>query len=285
MGRGRDADGGRPVDPGVARAYGNDPNAVEVHRAGDSAGERAGYGDGRSKVEGLGPDIPASSPADGRPGGGPSGGYYATDSAPASGVRRLKDGEGQGGGSLAPERRDSIRWGPVWAGLITVLTTFLLLQLLAIGAGLVDIGPGSQGGGGWVPALIGLIAFFTGGAVAGMTSAIRGAGSGLLNGFMVWALGTVLILLLSALGLGQLFGALGNVVGQVGPGALSSAANSAQGATPNVSPQEAEQAVRTGAIGAFFGLLFSALASALGGYLGGRSSDPIGRPTDLRSER
>jgi len=284
MGRGRDADGGRPVDPGVARAYGNDPNAVEVHRAGDSAGERAGYGDGRSKVEGLGPDIPASSPADDRPGGGPSGGY-ATDSAPASGVRRLKDGEGQGGGSLAPERRDSIRWGPVWAGLITALTTFLLLQLLAIGAGLVDIGPGSQGGGGWVPALIGLIAFFTGGVVAGMTSAIRGAGSGLLNGFMVWALGTVLILLLSALGLGQLFGALGNVVGQVGPGALSSAANSAQGATPNISPQEAEQAVRTGAIGAFFGLLFSALASTLGGYLGGRSSDPIGRPTDLRSER
>jgi len=103
---------------------------------------------------------------------------------------------------------------------------------------------------------------------------------------MVWALDTVLILLLSALGLGQLFGALGNVAGQVGPGPLSSAANSAQGAAPNVSPQEAEQAVRTGAIGAFFGLLFSALASALGGYLGGRSSDdPIGRPTDLRSER
>src|SRR5215217_1771533 len=282
MGRGKATDGGRPVDPGAARAYGNDPDAVEVHRAGESVGERAGYGDGCSKVEGLGPDIPASGPADGRPGGGSSGGY-ATGSAPASGVRRLQGPEG--GEDLAPERRDSIRWGPVWAGLITALTTFLLLQLLAIGAGLVDIGPGSQGGGGWMPALIGLIAFFTGGAVAGMTSAIRGAGSGLLNGFMVWALGTVLILLLSALGLGQLFGALGNVVGQVGPGALSSAANSAQGATPNISPQEAEQAVRTGAIGAFFGLLFSALASTLGGYLGSRSSDPIGRPTDLRSER
>jgi hypothetical protein len=66
---------------------------------------------------------------------------------------------------------------------------------------------------------------------------------------------------------------------------LSSAANSAQANAPNVSPQEAAQAIRTGAIGAFFGLLFSALASALGGYLGGRSSDPIGRPTDLRSER
>jgi hypothetical protein len=276
VGRGRDAEGGRPVDPRVARAHGNDPDAVEVHRAGD----HAGYGEGRSKSEGLGPDIPASGPAGGRPGAEPSSGS-ATGSA--SGVRRLQGREG--GEELAPERRDSIRWGSVWAGLITALTTFLLLQLLAIGLGLVDIGPGSQGGGGWVPALIGLIAFFTGGAVAGMTSAIRGADTGLLNGFMVWALGTVLILLLSALGLGQLFGALGSVAGQVGPGTLSNAADSAQQSAPNVSPREAAQAVRTGAIGAFFGLLFSALASALGGYLGGRSADPIGRPADLRSER
>jgi hypothetical protein len=64
-----------------------------------------------------------------------------------------------------------------------------------------------------VSAILGLIAFFVGGAVAGMTSAVRGAVPGLVNGFLVWALGTVLILLLSALGLGQVFGALGNVVG------------------------------------------------------------------------
>ena len=280
MGRGSDGDAGRPVDPGTAQAHGNDPNAVEVHRAGGAGGLGTGYGGERQRAESLGPDIPASGPSDERV-RGESSNHPASSST--SGVRRVQghdDGE-----DLALARRDSIRWGPVWAGLITALTTFLLLQLLAIGIGLVDIGPGSQGGGGWVPALIGLIAFFTGGAVAGMTSAIRGAGSGLLNGFMVWALGTVLILLLSALGLGQLFGALGNVAGQVGPGALGNAANSAQANAPNVNPQEAVQAIRTGAIGAFFGLLFSALASALGGLLGGRSSDPIGRPTDLRSER
>jgi hypothetical protein len=284
MGRGRDADGGRPVEPGKAQSYGNDPDAVEVHRSGSS-----GSGGGRSRAaEGLGPDIPASGPTGGRTheeevlvSRGSTG-----SSSSATGARRYgSDGGGNNGGEdLASARRDSIRWGPIWAGLITALTTFLLLQLLAIGLGLVDIGPGSDGGGGWVPGLVGLIAFFTGGAVAGMTSAIRGPGSGLLNGFMVWALGTVLILLLSALGLGQLFGALGNVAGQVGPGALGSAAQSAQGAAPNVSPQEAEQALQTGAIGAFFGLLLSALASMLGGLLGGRSSDPIGRPTDARRD-
>ncbi len=102
-------------------------------------------------------------------------------------------------------------------------------------------------------ALIGLIAFFTGGAVAGMTSAIRGAGSGLLNVFMVWALGTVLILLLSALEFSQLFGAPGNVAGQVGPGALRNAANSAQANAPNVSPQEAVQAIRTLSLWPFSG--------------------------------
>jgi hypothetical protein len=284
MDRGRDTDGGRPVDPDAARAHGNDPDAVEVHRSDEVGGSATGYrGERRPRVEGLGPDIPASGPTDGRGreeevlvSRGPAG------TGSATGARRL--GDRDDGEDLASARRDSIRWGPIWAGLITALTTFLLLQLLAIGLGLVDVGPGSDGGGGWVPALIGLIAFFTGGAVAGMTSAIRGTGTGLLNGFMVWALGTVLILLLSALGLGQLFGALGDLAGQVGPGALSNAANSAQGAAPNISPQEAEQAIRTGAIGAFFGLLFSALASMLGGLLGGRSRDPIGRPTDARRD-
>jgi hypothetical protein len=269
---------------GAARSHGNDPDAVEVHRSGEAGGSGTSYGgERRPRVDGLGPDIPASGPTEGRRreeevlvSRGPIG------TSSATGARRL--GGHDDGEDLASARRDSIRWGPIWAGLITALTTFLLLQLLAIGLGLVDVGPGSDGGGGWVPALIGLIAFFTGGAVAGMTSAIRGTGTGLLNGFMVWALGTVLILLLSALGLGQLFGALGSVAGQIGPGALSNAANSAQGAAPNISPQEAEQAIRAGAIGAFFGLLFSALASMLGGLLGGRSRDPIGRPTDARRD-
>src|SRR5215213_8263851 len=285
MGRGKATDGGRPVDPDAARAHGNDPDAVEVHRAGEAGGSATGYGgERRPRVEGLGPDIPASGPTDGRErkeevlvSRGP------TVTSSATGARRL--GDHDDGEDLASARRDSIRWGPIWAGLITALTTFLLLQLLAIGLGLVDVGPGSDGGGGWVPALIGLIAFFTGGAVAGMTSAIRGTGTGLLNGFMVWALGTVLILLLSALGLGQLFGALGNVAGQLGPGALSGAANSgAQSNAPNVDPQQVAQAVRTGAIVAFFGLLLSALTSALGGYLGGRSTNSIGRPTDIHRD-
>ena len=36
MGRDRDADQGRPVEPGESRAHGNDPDAVEVRRASES---------------------------------------------------------------------------------------------------------------------------------------------------------------------------------------------------------------------------------------------------------
>src|ERR671912_604248 len=54
---GKDRDKGRPVDPEEARPAGYDPDAVEVHRRGDS-----GYDEGRQRVGGLGPDIPASGP-------------------------------------------------------------------------------------------------------------------------------------------------------------------------------------------------------------------------------
>jgi MIP family channel proteins len=54
---GRDRDEGRPVDPGEARTAGYDPDAVEVHRRGDS-----GYDEGRQRAGDLGPDIPAAGP-------------------------------------------------------------------------------------------------------------------------------------------------------------------------------------------------------------------------------
>src|ERR671921_121840 len=99
---------GRPVEPGEARAYGDDPEAVEFRRTG-------------RHPEGLGPDIPASGPKTGE-----RGRYDATVSrgsartgsvaSPATGVRRAGSGQDLGGGDeLAPARRDSVRWGPIWA--------------------------------------------------------------------------------------------------------------------------------------------------------------------------
>ncbi len=175
-------------------------------------------------------------------------------------------------------RRDSARWGSIWAGLFAAVTTFLLLELLALGSGLLSINldGGASQTSAWVSAIIGLIAFFIGGLVAGMTSSVRGTITGLLNGFLVWALGTVLILVLSALGLGQIFGALGNVVGQLG---LLQGGLNVPGL--NLDPQQLLGTLRVTALAAFFSLLVSAITAALGGWLGGRTEKPLGRTADI----
>jgi hypothetical protein len=66
-----------------------------------------------------------------------------------------------------------------------------------------------------VTEIIGLITFFLGGLLTGATAWVRGVTAGLINGFCLWALGTVLILVLSTLGLGALFGATGNAFNQL----------------------------------------------------------------------
>lgn len=244
---GRDANAGRPAE---ARRHGNDPDAV--------------------RVSGVARDVGSEDGLEARPNGGhvETGGTVAREDYPAVNVGRREDG-------VFAARRDSARWGSIWAGLITALTTFLLLELLALGTGLlsVNLDPSSANqASGWVSAIIGLVAFFTGGSVAGMTSAVRGASTGLLNGFLVWALGTVLMLALSALGLGQIFGAIGNLVGQLN--LLAGGSLNVPGV--NVDPQQIVDALRTGALVGFFSLLLSAAAAALGGWLGGRTDDPIG---------
>ena len=279
MGRGRGREPGEPVEPRDARSHGNDPDAGRIEDDGGLEERRA-----EERRRGLGPDIHD----DGRgedlsgdrrveSGGRPEGGARRAYSEDYRG-RRDRDDRSRGDGDSASgndslDRRDSARWGPIWAGLITALTTFLLLQLLAIGIGIVGIGPDQGGFGAIVVAIISLIAFFVGGAVAGMTSSVRGPVPGLINGFLVWALGTVLILLLSALGLGQIFGALGSVVGQVG--VLQDIQQGGVNA-PNVDPSQVASDVRVGAIGAFFGLLFSAVAAMTGGLVGGSPSEPVG---------
>jgi len=162
--------------------------------------------------------------------------------------------------------RDSVRWGPVIAGLLTALGTFLLLSTLALGIGL-QVAPGGTDTGdaglaaGLITAAIGLISFFLGGFVAARTSAVGGGLTGTLNGFLVWALGMAFVVVLAALGVGQLFGAAGDLFTQYR--ALGAPA-------PDVDTAQLRDQVRDGALGAFLGLALPALAAALGGWLGAR---------------
>ena len=169
---------------------------------------------------------------------------------------------------------DRIRWGPIWAGLLTALAGFLLLSVLAlaIGAQAVEI-IGAAGTvatvTGWATAIIGLIAFFAGGYVAGATSAVRGTVAGLLNGLLVWALGVVLILVFSAFGVGQVFGALGSLFSQFRALVI----------IPEGSAQVVRQvadAIASGAFAAFLSMLLPAIAAAVGGWLGAKTASREG---------
>jgi hypothetical protein len=162
--------------------------------------------------------------------------------------------------------RDRVRWGPIWAGLITALATFLLLTGAAVAIGAQAVDSGAEGdtagmAGGIASAIIALLAFFVGGFVAGRTAGVIGRGNGAFNGFLVWALGVVLILALAAFGLGSLFGASGDLFAQYQQMGQPQA---------EVDPNAAVEGIRNGSIGAFIGMLLPAIAAALGGWLGSR---------------
>lgn len=163
---------------------------------------------------------------------------------------------------------DRVRWGPIWAGLVTALATFLLLSAAAVAVGAVAVSAGADAttaglGGAVASAVIALIAFFVGGFMASRTATVMQRGYGAVNGFLVWALGLVLILALAAFGLGSLFGAAGDLFAQYQQmGSPSSQA---------VDPQQAAESVRNSSLGAFVGMLLPAVAATIGGFIGART--------------
>ena len=179
----------------------------------------------------------------------------------------VADREVAGPGWLGNGRRDRVRWGAVWAGLVTAVATFLLLTTaaVAIGAVAVDSGADPEAGSmasGIASAVIALLAFLAGGFVAARTSGVLGRGYGALNGFMVWGLGVVLILALAAMGLGSLFGASGDLFAQY----RELGSPQPEGVDPNA----VVDSIRNGSIGAFLGMLLPAIAATVGGLLGSR---------------
>ena len=192
-------------------------------------------------------------------------------------------------------RRDRVRWGPVWAGLLTAMTSLLLLSLLGIAIGLTTVNAGTAAAQGGPPqgtglaaaiwgALTAIVSFLLGGYVAGKTAAVFGRGWGAFNGALVFLLGVPITLLLAGLGLGGILGTLGSFASSLNihPSMLQGAANQAQQATPNVQPTDvvrAAEGLRNGAWGTLIGLLLGLGASALGGALGTRRKLDLDRAT------
>ncbi len=182
------------------------------------------------------------------------------------------------------DRQDGVRWGPVWAGLLTALTLFLLLELAFYAFGALDLDPAAGDSSGLVTGILALVSFFIGGLVAGATAIWKGLFSGLLHGFLVWALGVVAFIALTFFGASSLLGSFGDLTSKlgVGPQAIES--------TTDVSDAEAEEAEDTAkdAAGpAFLGLALPLGAAMLGGLIGSkiwpRKSDSDPETVQLRS--
>ncbi len=203
-------------------------------------------------------------------------------------VETLVNGRPRQGGAVTSVSQaltiptDRVRWGPIWAGLLSAFFTLLVLSLLglAIGATTVNTGAALQGTGNqnagaysaiWA-GISAIIAFLIGGYVAGRTAAVPERGWAALNGMLVFLLALPILLWLASQGLGALIGNANHIAGGLGIN-LGQIGNTGSGTATSITPAQAQQAADTAkntAWGTLIGLLLGCGAAALGGTLGMR---------------
>jgi len=104
---------------------------------------------------------------------------------------------------------DRVRWGAILAGLVTTLSTLVVLSVLGLAIGLTTFETGDRlgnfgmGAGIW-GAISTIVAFVLGGWVAARSAAVRGRSNALLNGAMVWAVAIPLVMYLLGSGVGSI---------------------------------------------------------------------------------
>jgi len=106
-----------------------------------------------------------------------------------------------------PSARDRIRWGPVWAGLVVAVSTYLVLQLALVAVGLVDLSGDATSDAIWSAAAA-IVAFFLGGVTAGATAMWRGVDDGVIHGVVLWGVGLLALVTLSLVGSGVALGSV-----------------------------------------------------------------------------
>lgn len=194
--------------------------------------------------------------------------------------------------SVDPMFRDRVRWGPIVAGVLTALTTLLVMTILGLAIGTTAFEPGEDGGRtvGTAAAIWGifsaLLAFFLGGWVAGRNALASASDNGALNGFLVGAATIVVMLWLIGIGLGNLLGfASANVNEIASLNAVESIVAQPDDATETATntAQAAYDDARNSAWGTLAGLLIALGAATLGGKLGHPDSAMI--TTGARARR
>lgn len=102
-------------------------------------------------------------------------------------------------------RRDRIRWGPVWAGIVTSVGIYIFLLLALIATDIVELGD-PVGDDAVASGIAALIAFFVGGVTTGATAMWQGVDDGILHGIVMWFAAMVAIIVFSAIGSGLALG-------------------------------------------------------------------------------
>lgn len=181
--------------------------------------------------------------------------------APNHGTTNL-GGTGHGAAPVRGDvRHDRIRWGAVWTGVLTTLSTYIVLQLLFFALGWLDLANGGGTTRAVVSGVLALIAFFLGGAAAGSSALWNRANDGMVNGVVAWATTVVALLLLALLGGGALVGSLADTASQF---------VNLRNAGAGVDVAQATETARQTAGGTVLGLGLSMVAAALGGSLGAK---------------
>lgn len=154
-------------------------------------------------------------------------------------------------------RRDRIRWGPVWAGVVTAVGSYLFLMLALVALGIVDLSEGFTGDA-IASAIAALVAFFIGGVTAGATSMWQGADDGVLHGIVMWFTALVALLV------------LGSVGGGIALGSLDASDAFDRFSADQVDTEQANDDAEEAAGKALFGLSLALAAAAAGGAVGSK---------------
>lgn len=180
------------------------------------------------------------------------------------------------------EYHDRVRWGPIFAGIVTALAAQLILSALGAAIGATSIAgsgaPRSDASG--VGSAVGIwsiislfLSLLIGGWMTARTSGPMNRSTALLNGAILWAATLALSSWLLASGVTGAFGVLasnaGEIINQTQQGAVNVPNN-----VPNVTAQEtrniAGNAARIG-WSFVFGSLLGLAASLIGSSIGARS--------------
>lgn len=158
--------------------------------------------------------------------------------------------------------RDRVRWGPLWAGVLITIASFLVMQLAIFATGQFRDGGDA---GTWLTAAAALVAFFLGGLVAGATALWHKVSDGLFNGILLWAFATVGLLMLALIGGGTLLGPISTVAAD-----LTQVQDLNLQNVPSEQVNQALEGARSAAGWSLLGLLLALVSSAAGGAAGAK---------------